>query len=153
MNARADRFPLVDALRAIAALAVLGAHAAFFGGAYDGHTALGPYAQRLDVGVTVFFLISGFLLYRPFLLARVDGEAAPATGAYAWRRFLRIVPAYWLALSVTVLALGTPGVFTADGLPTYYGLAQTYRTATIGGGLTQAWTLSIELAFYHRRPR
>jgi peptidoglycan/LPS O-acetylase OafA/YrhL len=148
MNVRAVRFPLVDALRAIAALAVLGTHVAFFGGAYEGHTALGPYAQRLDVGVTVFFLISGFLLYRPFLLARVDGGPTPAAGAYAWRRFLRIVPAYWLALTVTVLALGTPGVFTADGVPAYYGLAQTYRTATIGGGLTQAWTLSIEVAFY-----
>ena len=28
---------------------------------------LGPYVARLDVGVTVFFLISGFLLYRPFV--------------------------------------------------------------------------------------
>ena len=148
MNARADRFPLIDALRAIAALAVLITHAAFFAGAYGGHTTLGPYAQRLDVGVTVFFLISGFLLYRPFLVARLDGREPPATGPYAWRRFLRIVPGYWVALTVTVLVLGTSGVWTATGIPTFYGMAQTYRTHTIGGGLVQGWTLSIEVAFY-----
>jgi peptidoglycan/LPS O-acetylase OafA/YrhL len=148
VNARADRFPLIDALRAIAALAVLTTHAAFFAGAYGGHTALGPYAQRLDVGVTVFFLISGFLLYRPFLLARLDGREPPATGPYAWRRFLRIVPAYWVALTVTVLVLGTPGVWTASGIPSFYGMAQTYRTHTLAGGLVQGWTLSIEVAFY-----
>lgn len=148
MNARADRFPLVDSLRAIAALAVLMTHAMFFAGAYNGHSAIGAYAQRLDVGVTVFFLISGFLLYRPFVKARLTGAAPPATGPYAWRRFLRIVPAYWVALTGTVLWLGTEGVFTGSGIPTYYLLGQTYRESTIGGGLTQAWTLTVELAFY-----
>src|SRR4051794_14386956 len=148
MNARADRFPLVDSLRAIAAISVLLTHAMFFGGAYDGHTRIGPYAQRLDVGVTIFFLISGFLLYRPFVKARLTGAPAPATGPYAWRRFLRIVPAYWVALTVTVLWLRTHGGFTPGGVPTYYLLGQTYREATIGGGLTQAWTLTVEIAFY-----
>jgi peptidoglycan/LPS O-acetylase OafA/YrhL len=148
VNARAGRFPLVDSLRAIAALAVLGTHAAFFAGAYGPGSAIGPYAQRLDVGVTIFFVISGFLLYRPFVKARMSGERPPATGPYAWRRFLRIVPAYWVALTVTAVSLGTAGVFTPSGIPTFYGLAQTYRESTISGGLTQAWTLSIELAFY-----
>ena len=36
MNARADRFPLVDSLRAIAALAVLGTHAASSRRLHDG---------------------------------------------------------------------------------------------------------------------
>src|SRR3954451_5306241 len=99
-----NRFPLVDSMRAIAALAVFGTHVAFFMGAYDG-SPIGPYAQRLDVGVTGFFLISGFLLYRPFVLARQGGDALPAVGAYAWRRGLRIAPAYWVALTVSALLL------------------------------------------------
>ena len=71
-----------------------------------------------------------------------------ATGAYAWRRFLRIVPAYWAALALSAWWLGRSDVFTGDGLWTYFGFAQTWRVATIGGGLTQAWTLCIEIVFY-----
>ena len=147
MGSHTDRFPLVDALRAVAALAVLGTHAAYFAGAAAPGSDVGRYAQRLDVGVAVFFLISGFVLYRPFVLRRTRGEAAPSAGRYAWRRVLRLVPAYWIALTVSALWLGTSGVFTAEGALTFYGYGQTYREATIGGGLTQAWTLCIEVAF------
>ena len=52
--------------------------------------------MRLEVGVAIFFCISGFLLYRPFVVAHHRAQAMPAVGAYAWRRFLRIVPAYWV---------------------------------------------------------
>ena len=72
MSARAVRFPLFDSLRAIAALAVVGTHAAFFAGAYGDGSVVAPYAARLEVGVTIFFLISGFLLYRPFVAALVE---------------------------------------------------------------------------------
>ena len=58
---------------------------------------------HLNVGVALFFLISGFLLYRPYALALVHGSEPPRLAAYAKRRFLRIVPAYWVAL--TLLAL------------------------------------------------
>lgn len=148
MDARTDRFPLVDALRAIAAIAVVGTHTAFFAGAYAQGTDLGLWLARLDAGVAVFFVVSGFLLYRPFVKAHLDDRPAPATGPYAWRRFLRLAPAYWVALTGAVVLLDLPGVFTADGVATYYGFAQTYREHTIGGGLTPAWSLSVEVAFY-----
>ena len=148
MNVRAARFPLFDSLRAIAAIAVLATHAAVFAGVQHGDSPFREYAARLEVGVAIFFAISGFLLYRPFLLARVTGGAAPAVGPYAWRRFLRIVPAYWVALTVIAIWEDLPGVFTAEGIPRYYLLAQAYDTATIGGGIAQAWSLTIEVAFY-----
>jgi peptidoglycan/LPS O-acetylase OafA/YrhL len=148
MDRRATRFPHIDSLRAIAAIAVVGTHAAIFAGADRPGSTSGHYAQRLDVGVAIFFVISGFLLYRPFAAARAAGAAAPATGAYAWRRGLRIVPAYWLALTVSALILGTKGVLTLpDGLR-FYSFGQAYQEATLPGGLTQAWTLGIEVAFY-----
>jgi peptidoglycan/LPS O-acetylase OafA/YrhL len=148
MRTAGERFPLVDPLRAIAALAVLGTHAAFFAGAEYPGSLVGHFSMRLEVGVAIFFCISGFLLYRPFVVAREREQGMPAVGAYAWRRFLRIVPAYWLALTLSAWWLGTRGVFTGEGLWTYYGFAQTYREFTIPGGLTQAWTLCIEIAFY-----
>jgi peptidoglycan/LPS O-acetylase OafA/YrhL len=148
MHARSGRFPLFDSLRAIAALLVLGVHAAYFSGALADEAAVRPYAARLDVGVTIFFVISGFLLYRPFVQARFDDDSPPRTLPYAWRRFLRIVPAYWVALAVTALALGLAGVFTVQGIPTYFGFAQIYRHDYSLGGLTQAWTLCVEVTFY-----
>lgn len=148
MNARATRFPLFDSLRAIAALAIVGTHAAVFAGVYEHDTFIRPYAARLEAGVAVFFVISGFLLYRPFIRARIEGRGAPRTAAYAWRRFLRIAPAYWIALTAITIWLGTPDVFSAAGIPTFYALGQGYRESTIGGGLTQAWSLTIEVAFY-----
>ena len=153
MNVRANRLPLVDSLRAIAALSVLLTHTAVAAGVSGNpNSVLSAYAQRLDVGVVIFFLISGLLLYRPFVLSRLSERPAPATGPYAWRRFLRIVPAYWVALTVTAVWIGTSalqyGVFTAHGAPLYYLLGQTYSPHTLSGGLTQAWTLTIEVAFY-----
>jgi peptidoglycan/LPS O-acetylase OafA/YrhL len=61
MNARATRFPLFDSLRAIAALAIFGTHA-YFVLTENAATPLRQYATRLDVGVYIFFAISGFLL-------------------------------------------------------------------------------------------
>lgn len=146
-----DRFPLIDALRAIAAIAVLGTHAAFFAGAeYEG-SRLGHYTQRLEVGVSVFFVISGFLLYRPFVARRLDGRPHPGTRDYLRNRFLRIYPAYWLAFTVLVVVLDTRGLDQVQGawdFVTYYGLLQSYSAETALGGLQQAWTLTNEIAFY-----
>ena len=119
MNVRAERFPLFDSMRAIAFLSVFVAHASFFAGlAVPGHL-LRPYVSRLDVGVRIFFLISAFLLYRPFAAARMRGESPPLVGAYGWRRFLRVAPPYWLALTVIGIWLGSSGVYTWTHFPLY----------------------------------
>jgi peptidoglycan/LPS O-acetylase OafA/YrhL len=149
MNVRADRFPLFDSLRAVAALSVLGFHVAFQAGI--GHPEATLFRQltaRLDVGVTIFFLISGFLLYRPFVRARLNGERPPNVIAYVWRRALRIAPAYWVALVVVTVWLGVDGVFARDKILAYFGFAQIYRADTALGGIGQAWTLCVEVTFY-----
>ena len=63
------RFPLFDGLRAVAVLSVLVGYAAGVT-AFNADNPLGVLTARLDVGVTIFFLLSGFLLYRPFVAAR-----------------------------------------------------------------------------------
>ncbi len=147
MRAHDARFPLVDALRAIAALSVLAYHTAFVLGGLGGG-GIGPWLAELNVGVVLFFAISGFLLYRPFVAARLAGMPRPDLRAYATRRFLRIVPAYWTALTLIALATSKGSVFTPEGLLTYYGFLQSYRTETVVGGVGQAWTLGAEVAFY-----
>jgi peptidoglycan/LPS O-acetylase OafA/YrhL len=149
MNARAERFPLMDSMRAIAALSVLAAHAALFAGLWTSGSFLQPYVSQLGAGISVFFLISAFLLYRPFVVARVNGERLPSTGAYAWRRFLRIVPAYWVALTVLTLCLTMGSVVKPIWhAVVLYGFGQIYTVETTGLGIPQAGTLCVEMTFY-----
>jgi peptidoglycan/LPS O-acetylase OafA/YrhL len=106
---RHPRFPLIDGMRAIAALTVVGLHTAVAGQAVSASIP-GRLLAHLNIGVTIFFLISGFLLYRPFIAHRAGGPAAPRARDYAKRRILRIYPAYWVVLTVLVLVPGLTGV-------------------------------------------
>jgi peptidoglycan/LPS O-acetylase OafA/YrhL len=149
VNVRAGRFPLLDSMRAIAFMCVFAAHAAFFAGfGADGST-LRPFFARLDVGVEIFFLISAFLLYRPFVAARLGRGDPPLTRAFAWRRFLRVAPPYWLALCVIGVWLGMPGVFTPEHAPLYFGFAHIYTRDTLSvNAMPQAWSVCVEVSFY-----
>jgi peptidoglycan/LPS O-acetylase OafA/YrhL len=140
------RFPLMDSMRAIAALCVVVTHASGLT-AFNSENPLGAVTARLNVGVTVFFLISGFLLYRPFVRAAYHGLQPPRIGRFFRRRALRIVPAYWLALTVLAIWPGLAGVFTGNWWA-YYGFAQIYSDEYILGGIGPAWSLCIEVTFY-----
>ena len=140
------RFPAVDGLRALAALMVLVGHTSFLSG-FNSHGAVGAVFSRFDMGVALFFIISGFLLYRPFVAARLDGRPAPGVLRYGRRRLLRIVPAYWLALTVLAIWPGLSGdVF--GHIPVYYLFLQNLRIEWLQGGLTTVWSLCVEMQFY-----
>ncbi|CAO5170743.1 acetyltransferase [Frankia sp. AiPs1] len=142
-------FPGFDGLRAIAALTVVVVHTSFPAG-FTTSSSLGPYIARAEAGVEVFFLISGFLLYRPFVAARLAGAPAPASGGYLVRRLMRIFPLYWLVLAVTLNTVSDQriGVHGLTGVIQTALLVQGYRADWAIQGLTQAWTLDIEVAFY-----
>ena len=80
------QYPGLDGWRVLAAFGVLVCHLAFAAG-FSNARFWGPLVRRADVGVAVFFVLSGFLLYRPFLRALLDararpgGAAVPASGA------------------------------------------------------------------------
>lgn len=148
----AERFPCFDGLRAIAAGAVLLVHASLISG-YNGRNpdGLGQYFARAEMGVYLFFLISGYLLYRPFVSARFDRRPGPGLRSYARRRALRIIPAYWVALSVLVVLFDTRqrnDITSLRDLIIYYGFLQIYWNDTVVGGLQQAWSLATEASFY-----
>jgi peptidoglycan/LPS O-acetylase OafA/YrhL len=145
VNTRAVNFPYMDSIRAIALLSVFAAHTSLFV-AQEGPDALTKV--RFDFAVRVFFIISAFLIYRPWVRARLRGYEPPRLSAYAWRRFLRIVPAYWVALTVIAVWIGLPGVLTWSGVPIYYGFGQVYDQIRSVGGLPQAWSLCVEVVFY-----
>ena len=67
-------------------------------------------------GVSAFFVLSGYLLSRPFWLALDAGERMPSLRIYAIRRGARILPGLWLALTVTFLLSFTVLRFPFDGI-------------------------------------
>ncbi len=145
------RFPLFDSLRAIAALCVFLGHTVTETQVVTASSPLFvPAVQLANQGVAIFFLISGFLLYRPFVAARVEGRKMSIPG-YARRRILRIVPAYWVALSLFVV-FGLVNGVTWHNWWIFYGFYQIYVPGATGDGLGVAWTLCVEVTFYAALP-
>jgi peptidoglycan/LPS O-acetylase OafA/YrhL len=145
---RPRHFASFNGLRAIAALLVLLLHTAWASG-FTLRSSLGIYIGRLEIGVSIFFLISGFLLYRPYALSHLAGLPEPDRKRFWTRRLLRIVPAYWLAL--TVLAYGFHTVSMGpgwQGVLSHYLFLQIYFPSESVYGIPQAWSLCTEVSFY-----
>lgn len=118
----------------------------------------------LSYGVTLFFALSGFLLYRPFAGALLRSEPRPAFTKYLRNRALRILPAYWVILLLGALVLGgvyfrdsagtlqhgrvfDPGLLAATAL-----FLQNYVARTLLTGIGPAWSLAVEAVFYLALP-
>lgn len=144
-------FALFDALRGLAVLSVISFHVA----SLTGRLGLGLDGRTMEVlggqAVIVFFVISGFLLYRPYLSARADGRPLPSTRTFLHRRAFRIVPAYWVILTALAIFPGVVGAFSGDWWR-YYGFLQLYSSDTILLGLPVAWTLCVEVTYYLALP-
>jgi peptidoglycan/LPS O-acetylase OafA/YrhL len=131
----------LDALRAGACLLVLLYHLRTVV-----HADLGPlntYADHGDTGVFVFFALSGYLLYKPFVRGTVDLRE------YAIKRAARILPGYYLALLALAVFTQNPLLF-AHPIP-YATLTATYDLS-LWGFMRVAWTLAAEVGFYIALP-
>ena len=116
---RDDRLTGLDFLRAVACLLVFAHHTTQrlnFDALTGGWRVYYLFFNMGAFGVAIFFLLSGFLLARPFWVAYDAGKPMPSLGVYAFRRAARIIPGYYVALTVTFvvagLVFGTP--FTGD---------------------------------------
>ncbi|MGL4178809.1 MAG: acyltransferase family protein [Dermatophilaceae bacterium] len=141
----------LEGLRAIAAVAVLLTHAGFLSGA-TGREILPGFLARMDIGVAVFFVLSGYLLYRPHARHIVLGARAVDPRSYAIRRAARLLPA-WLAVLLGTLVL-VPESRSADLDAWVANLLQlqSLRLDWDLPGLAQLWSLSTEVAFYVALP-
>ena len=146
--ATAAQFTVLDTLRAVGALLVLTTHTSFQAGAYVRHGTWGTMLARMDVGVAIFFVLSGFLLARPFLARSFAGAERPATGHYLWKRFLRIAPVYWLTVVFALVLLkDNDGVGVTEWVTTLL-MLNTFVDPTLPYGLTHMWSLAVEVTFY-----
>jgi len=131
----------LDALRAAACALVVVFHLHTVAGVSFGPA--DPFVSGGDVGVYIFFALSGYLLYRPF----VDREVDLTT--YGIKRAARILPGYYVALIALTLLTGSR-LATANPVP-YLAIASSY-SLPLRGFLGSAWTLSAELLFYVALP-
>jgi peptidoglycan/LPS O-acetylase OafA/YrhL len=144
----ATTFPLLDSFRAVGAFAVLTTHAAFWSGDYTRNGALGAFLARLDVGVAIFFVLSGFLLTRPYLVRAAAGRPAPTTGRYLWKRALRILPVYAVAVTVALVFIhANRGLSNETRLATAL-MLNTFVDPANPAGLSHMWSLAVEVTFY-----
>jgi peptidoglycan/LPS O-acetylase OafA/YrhL len=145
---RSDRFRLLDGLRFVAALAVLGFHLLaratdVWGPPVDqAFPTLSQYAAYGTLGVEFFFIISGFVI----LMTAWDRSLATYTAS----RIARLFPAYWAGVVLSGLLLV---VLWPQGRPTDLGQVLVNLTMMQEGwGVHRLegvyWTLWIELRFY-----
>src|SRR4051812_40487635 len=124
-----------DPLRGIAAFGVLIFHVVTWTafqkhGVPRIHGPVDAVLFNLDAGVFLFFLLSGYLIGRPFASAFVLQTPFPHVGRYALRRALRLGPG---VLAATALAVGLFGRHFARGTVHF-------------------WTLGAEACFYVTLP-
>lgn len=136
----------LDGVRAIAALLIVVHHVAYASGVTMNET-YGRFTGRMDVGVPIFFVLSGYLLSRPFVRSLMHDTSAPPTRDFLWKRFLRIFPAYWLAL-VLMLIIGAVAVRGPSGFFFSFFLIHVYHPDRAISGITQSWSLATEISFY-----
>ena len=143
-NPKSDRLVEIDALRGVAALAVVLFHYTtrftdlFKPGALPALSFPGGH-----YGVNLFFIISGFVIFMT-----LEKTARPLD--FVVSRFSRLFPAYWAAIFLTFFichVLGLPGKLVSAGtaLANMLMLHGMFGVENVDGVY---WTLEVELLFY-----
>lgn len=148
MTTDSVHFPVLDTLRAVGALAVLTTHAAFWAGSYTSHGVWGTLLARLDVGVAIFFVLSGFLLSHPYLTRAAALRSPPGTGRYLWKRLIRIAPVYLITVAFALSLIRANHDIDVGGWAETLLMLNTFLSPTLPDGLTQMWSLAVEVTFY-----
>lgn len=138
------RFRELDGLRGIAAFAVILSHYTYlFDVIFPGHTPF-PVAIPLGgLGVSLFFMISGFVIL-------MTAERKPQPAGFAQARAVRLYPTYWASLTITIIVVylsGTSALYRTPGeLTVNYTMLQSFvGVRSIDGAY---WSLSREIIFY-----
>ena len=139
----------IESVRAVAALAVL------FGHTWAASQTFGPriwdsYPHRVllggGLGVYLFFVLSGYLLFWPFARAHVAGGAPVALGRYARNRALRILPLYFTV--VAVLYVLEPAGARGSDWWRFALFIENFSHRTAARLDSPMWSLVVEMQFY-----
>jgi peptidoglycan/LPS O-acetylase OafA/YrhL len=138
--------PALTALRAIAALLVFLYHFAPRGLPYLAGIVIG----QGHVGVTVFFVLSGFLITVRYYPQFASGQGN--LGAYFVKRAARILPLYYAVLVLTHLAFSGAVPLDAAHLPEWTLTHGLFGPSLEGMTVLTSWSLTVEECFYASAP-
>ncbi len=151
INKQKNTIPVLDGVRAIACLSVITFHVSG-----DAHiwemSGLGQLAVAIamagDSGVTLFFVLSGFLLFLPYAKSLLYGGEWPAMRQFYLRRAIRIIPAYYVSLFLIIL-LADPEYLHLDHWKQLLLFLTFFMEPTQAQKINGPyWTLAIEWQFY-----
>ncbi len=134
----------LECLRGVAILMVFAFHAygISLGTEMREHSILMSYIVSGNSGVTLFFVLSGFLLSLPWLnFLQGNTASVPNILNFYRSRFLRIIPLYYLAILVSVLATGKVAVGASAAVFSFIGF-DIFPYSVVW------WTLATEVQFY-----
>ncbi len=139
------RIPSLDGIRAVSILLVVGWHLSFSGTA--------PWLAQLwridpgNLGVRVFFVISGYLI-TSLLLAEHARTGTIDLRRFYIRRAFRIMPAFYVFLGAMALTTAL-GIVEAPGLSIVRAATYTANYAKdLGWTVGHTWSLAVEEQFY-----
>lgn len=143
-----------NALRSVACLWVFLRHLARHTDKWDDDSIGAAIMRSGDLGVGMFFVLSGFLLSLPFWKGFLDGKHFPDLKIYAVRRAARIVPAYYLCVASLVLLFG---VYRSKWDLFFLGSLLTFTNSFFAGTYKPEWndplwSIPIEVHFYFLLP-
>lgn len=146
---KAPRYDGVQALRLVAALLVVGTHSTLYA---SQHLAPGSVWHFGEVGVDIFFVISGFVMMASSFTHLQERDYWKAFGM---RRIIRIVPMYWIATTFNLMLLLVVPKLAAADQPALHHVILSYLftpTRNAGGDVEPlhgvGWTLVFEMFFY-----
>ncbi|MCL6261216.1 acyltransferase [Aquiflexum sp. TKW24L] len=141
-------FPALTGIRAVAVLMVYFHHF----NPFEGSTGFGfRLFAEFHIGVTVFFVLSGFIITHKYFLHR----SVPVS-VYLWNRFTKIYPVFF---ALTLLTFVVRGIYFDEAgrelslaLLLNLLLLKGYFSDFLFSGIAQAWTLTVEETFYLLAP-
>ena len=157
---KAPRSAALDGLRGIAALSVLAFHVWLYR-VDRPHSAgdrnlIDRVLFEANAGLILFFVLSGFLLYRGYARAALVSAEPPRLAGYVRRRAARIVPAYYVCVVGCIalyLTFGPTRILPpAHEWPAFFVFGQNYSLDTLMQINPVFWTLTVEVAFYVALP-
>jgi peptidoglycan/LPS O-acetylase OafA/YrhL len=141
---------VADGLRGLAIAMVVAFHLWSFSW-YTPPGALGAFARTGYLGVELFFVLSGFCLFFPYARHAIAGAPKETFGTFAYRRFLKIVPSYWIALLGTCIIafpyLGNKAHILGP-LGLHLAFLNNFHNDILGWIDGAFWSLAVEMQFY-----
>ncbi len=147
--AETNKHASLDGLRAVAVTLVVLHHLAQFPARSYATGSVGNLLFGFGrLGVVVFMVLSGFVIWLPIARAIAAGEPLPSPGKFLVRRLVRIFPAYWIALVGLHAFVDDSHLNSTNEALTHAFLLQNFQHGAVFRGILVGWTLAIEMTFY-----